>query len=177
MIPKLSISIKSIIHRDQAVLGMYFPYNPRLIQLCKQLGANWSKTQRCWWIPDSPSNRDQIQASFNNENLVWSQSLITKPKPTSTSSVLPDLIPEEYRNRLLRKRYSESTYKTYCYLFNEFLNFIQPKKLNNFKEEDIRRYQDWLVSIKKVSLSTQNQAINAIKFYLEKVEMGEFLLN
>lgn len=39
----------------------------------------------------------------------------------------------------------------------------------NLTENDISSYQDYLVQKRRVSISTQNQAINAIKFYYEKV--------
>lgn len=66
-------------------------------------------------------------------------------------------------------RYSESTRKVYYHMFREFLKFNYPKKLYNITETDIYRYQTYIVTQKKCSRSYQNQSINAIKFYLEKV--------
>ncbi len=88
-------------------------------------------------------------------------------------------IPESYLNLLIRKRYSENTIKSYGSLFREFLKYYNSKKPEEITEGDIRKYQDYLVKAKKVSISTQNQAINAIKFYYEKIlgrDKGDFYI-
>lgn len=66
-------------------------------------------------------------------------------------------------------RYSESTRKTYSYMFREFLKYSYPKKLHQITQADIHRYHHYIVVEKKCSRSYQNQSINAIKFYLEQV--------
>ncbi|WP_425391888.1 site-specific tyrosine recombinase/integron integrase [Ekhidna sp.] len=66
-------------------------------------------------------------------------------------------------------RYSDSTYRTYRYMFREFLKYTYPKKLHQITETDILLFQRKLVVEKKCSRSYQNQSINAIKFYLEQV--------
>ena len=53
-----------------------------------------------------------------------------------------------------------------------FLRYIHPKTCEEIQEEDIRRYMRYLVEERRVSGSAQNIAINAIKFYLEKVKRG-----
>ena len=58
-------------------------------------------------------------------------------------------------------------------MFRLFMNYYKDKKLGDISEDDIRKYQDYLVTKRKVSTSTQNQAINSIKFYFEKVKGGE----
>ncbi len=78
-------------------------------------------------------------------------------------------IPEEYVDLLIRRRYSENTIRVYSSLFEEFINFYPDKAPIEGTESDIRKYQDYLVKKRKISTSTQNQAINAIKFYYEKV--------
>jgi site-specific recombinase XerD len=88
-------------------------------------------------------------------------------------------IPEEYVNLLIRRRYSENTIRVYSSLFEEFINFYPDKAPKDITESDIRKYQDYLVKKRKISTSTQNQAINAIKFYYEKVlgrEKGDYYI-
>lgn len=70
---------------------------------------------------------------------------------------------------LLAARYSESTRRTYMGMFKEFLKYIYPKTLHTVRREDILEFQHYLVDTKKVSRSYQNQSINAIKFFSEKV--------
>lgn len=73
------------------------------------------------------------------------------------------------REKLILKDYSSNTLKTYMHLFQCFLNYIAPLALHKVTTNHIKRYHLWLRSHKKVSASYQNQSINAIKFYVEKV--------
>ncbi|MBC8526343.1 MAG: phage integrase N-terminal SAM-like domain-containing protein [Candidatus Cloacimonetes bacterium] len=77
--------------------------------------------------------------------------------------------PVEYIETLKLKNYSESTIKTYRLHFQRFLKYYQNTKLKAITHEQIRKYLLYLVEEKKYSTSAQNQAINAIKFYYEKV--------
>ena len=72
-------------------------------------------------------------------------------------------------DKIISRRYSRHTYQIYMTMFKQFLGYCHPKPLNDIGQKEIRAYQYYLVSEKKVSGSYQNQSINAIKFYLEKV--------
>ncbi len=72
-------------------------------------------------------------------------------------------------DKLIVRRYSESTISTYRYMFREFLRYLYPRPLHQVTLEDITRHHHDLVVKKNVSRSYQNQSINAIKFYLEQV--------
>jgi integrase/recombinase XerD len=67
------------------------------------------------------------------------------------------------------KNYSEPTIKTYRQYFQRFLNYYPNTKLEDITHEQIRKYLLYLVEAKDYSTSAQNQAINAVKFYYEKV--------
>lgn len=82
-------------------------------------------------------------------------------------------VPTSYREHLIKRRYSKSTADNYEAQFRAFLGFIYPRTAEEFTEKDIHDYQISLVKVRQVSCSTQNQAINAIKFYLEQVKGGE----
>ena len=71
--------------------------------------------------------------------------------------------------KLHLKGYSPATCKTYLEQFKLFMRFYHPEPLGNLSEPEIRNYLLYLVEKKKMSKSTQNQAINAIKFFYEKV--------
>lgn len=70
-------------------------------------------------------------------------------------------------------RYSKATCDNYVIQFRKFLEHIYPKGATEIVEKDIRDYLLYLIKTKAVSISTQNQAINSIKFYLEQVQQGE----
>lgn len=94
-----------------------------------------------------------------------------KSKTVPASQKAP--VPEEYTNTLLRLRYSENTIRTYSALFSKFLGYFNGKRPDEISDEDIRNYMNHLVRTRKVSASYQNQVINAIKFYYEKVCGGQ----
>ena len=56
--------------------------------------------------------------------------------------------------------------------FRKFLEFIHPVRAEEITQTEIHRYLLYLVDERRVSISTQNQSINSIKFYLEKVKKG-----
>ena len=79
----------------------------------------------------------------------------------------------EYLNKLEELRYSGNTIKTYKNAFEEFVNYYPNHKLEEIEENLITDYLRYLVVDRKVSTSYQNQAINSIKFYYERVLKGE----
>ena len=78
-------------------------------------------------------------------------------------------LPIGYLELLQRKRYSQSTIKTYTSYFKQFLRYFTNQDLNTITHHQINAYLLELIQFKKISASQQNQRINAIKFYYEKV--------
>lgn len=74
------------------------------------------------------------------------------------------------------ERDAYSTIKGYIIHFSHFLRYHTPKKADELDENDIRKLLLFLVRSKKVAGSTQNQAINAIKAYYEKVMRGDKII-
>jgi integrase/recombinase XerD len=81
--------------------------------------------------------------------------------------------PPDYTEHLIKLRYSEATRKNYCIQFTNFLLHIYPKTAAEINDRDVHDYLLWLNQKRNASLSLQNQAVNAIKFYLEHVKHGE----
>ncbi len=80
--------------------------------------------------------------------------------------------PEPMIEKLINRRYSKSTIKQYCSMFEEFINYHRKLALEELGTSEIKEYISYLVQERKVSSSYQNLAINAIKFYYEKVLGG-----
>jgi integrase/recombinase XerD len=79
------------------------------------------------------------------------------------------VLPEGYLEKLQQKRYSENTIKTYIHYFMEFIAYFDQRGIENLTKEDINQYLLKLIKERNISSSQQNQRINAIKFYYEKV--------
>jgi site-specific recombinase XerD len=69
-------------------------------------------------------------------------------------------------------RYSGNTNRIYIHFFKSLLDYFPDTPPEEISDDQINLYMSHLLMTKKVSASTQNQAINAIKFYYEKVKKG-----
>ena len=76
---------------------------------------------------------------------------------------------KQYKNLLIQKRYSQYTQNIYCTYFDDFCIYFEEEELDNVTTKQINLYILDLIKSKNISTSHQNQRINAVKFYLEKV--------
>jgi site-specific recombinase XerD len=80
-------------------------------------------------------------------------------------------VPAVYIQKLEVMRYSKSTMKHYVLCLGEFIAYFEYKnqKIDNLTSADILMYMNYRVNVDGISESYQNQLINAVKFYYEKV--------
>ena len=76
---------------------------------------------------------------------------------------------EIYKNRLVQQRYSNNTISIYCKYFRDFYIYFENTQLENIRLEQINDYILFLIENNNISISQQNQRINSIKFYYEKI--------
>jgi site-specific recombinase XerD len=167
-----TVTIKPLEIENKPVLGLFFPFNETLKSIAKNNGALWNASARCWWMPETKSNLDLLFSIYKGKAWLDIKALKRAPQKSKSNTYLKsdnNRVPQAYIDLLKRRRYSPSTLKTYVSLFNAFLNYFPEMALNEITEASIKAYQDYLVNKRKVSSSMQNQSINAIKFYLEKV--------
>jgi len=133
-------------------------------------GRQYSSTNRCYYVPYSEASLKDLSKALGQVTDVQLQKWDQQEVVEKIRNLLPVTIPQSYHETLIRIRYSEATKENYESQFRQFLRFIFPKSSEEFTREDVHNYQIYLVNERKVSLSTQNQAINSIKFYLEHVK-------
>jgi integrase/recombinase XerD len=93
-------------------------------------------------------------------------------KRTSQPGKLTDIQAQALRmmeQKLNLRAYSPNTVRTYLQAFKEFMLFYVDEDPQILTEFEIRNYVLYLIEQRKLSRSTQNQAINAIKFFYEKM--------
>jgi integrase/recombinase XerD len=139
-------------------------------------GLKWEKSHG-WYIPKTKENWQALQKLFGTTQIEIREKSSLK---AGTSLIDPDQLPEYHKDALLQtleklmmKRYSPSTMKTYrqgLILFFHAHREILPQEIT---EEQIRNYLLNGIKNKKWSEATQNSYVNAIKFYYEKVLGGE----
>lgn len=164
-------------HEEQHLFCIHFNSNKQFDAVCEGMQSTWNRSNSCWTLKNNKENLKLIYAAFRGVAYVNARAVFNKDQPKILKeNRLKEAsypIPTEYKTMLIRRRYSKNTYITYTSMFQDFLNFLKGQDVDTVTDEDIREYQDYLVTKRKVAISTQNQAINAIKFYFEKVKGGE----
>ncbi len=175
---KPTIKLTPAEHRNQAVILLQFDYNRNLIDAVKKLGNTfWSATKQCWYIRKKDFNLNYVFSSLqevaiiNYTKLKKQQSTpeYKKPPEFDNSHRAKTQIPEEFANKLLQKRYSDNTVRIYTNYFKDFIHYFRDYDISDITSEDVNNYIRNLIQTHNISLSQQNQRINAIKFYFEKV--------
>jgi integrase/recombinase XerD len=166
------IILERLYHRDKdciAIRGRLTTPSYNVIN--KFPGRLYTRTLRCFYVPYSKQNVDSLREMLSPFGEIRFQDSI---KPKEEQQVIPEvLLPEEYIPTLQRLRYSQATIDNYAIQFKKFLAHLHPKVVTAIVEQDVHDYLLHLVNVRRVSLSTQNQAINSIKFYLEHVLKGD----
>ena len=162
------IKTKVISLYDEKRIALIFSYDEESILLVKQIkGRKWSDSDKFWHIPYSENYLKKLNSRFGSK-LEFIESVDIEQKPVIKKKAAIT-IPSEYIETLKLKNYSDPTIKSYRLHFKRFLNYYNGTKLEDINYEQIRKYLLYLVEEKKYSTSAQNQAINSIKFYYEKV--------
>lgn len=197
------VRLEKLFHRDLNCIAIHFPYDGYIITVTKQIeGILFSKTHRCWYVPDQAGLLKNLIAHFKRHNIEADYTSIdnasdllkeadapvhqqqsakiitptgkekTKDEKIRTLNEEQQIVLRMMEQKLHLKGYTSNTTKTYLFQFKDFMHFYANSYPIELTDIDIRNYLLYLVEKKKVSKSTQNQAINAIKFFYEIV-MGQ----
>ena len=159
-----TIYLSSGEHRSQKVVWIRFVYQEKIVELLKRnFPAHWSNSKKSWWIARETFDFKKFKEVFSDI-----AEIILPPKKQKEKSA-EQILPANYLEKLIRVRYSESTIKTYSKYFKDFQLAFTDRNLNELTPADINNYMLGLIEKQKMSISQQNQRINAIKFYYEKV--------
>jgi integrase/recombinase XerD len=78
-------------------------------------------------------------------------------------------LPSGYLEKLIQKRYSQNTIKTYVSYMRSFMEEFNNRNPGSVITQEINEYILKLIRTRGISPSQQNQRISAIKFYFEQV--------
>jgi site-specific recombinase XerD len=150
----MRIETKECIINGKKRIALIFDYDKETIDQVRKIeGRRWSASRKFWHIPYQENALEILNETFQGKLQFENQSEF----------------PPEYLETLKLRNYSEATIKTYRLHFLRFLKHFPETELKNITKEQIRKYLLYLIEEKHYSTSAQNQAINAIKFYYEKV--------
>ena len=167
--------IKTISRR----LKLIFGYNKELSYLLKKMPFHaWDAVNKWWTVPFSERFLNEITTLAKAEKLEVLYEEEAKmedksPRITAYDVANYRICPEEYILKLKELRYSASTIKSYKGLFEEFINYYHKYDIKTIDEKMIIAFMQYLVIERKISTSYQNQSINSIKFYYERVLGGQ----
>jgi len=169
-----------IIKTNNGRLKLLFGLNKDLTRAVKSMPFNrWNTKNKYWSIPYTDKILNEVKMYAENLNLkcIFQEEKDNKAekKSKNTAYNIPNYrrCPREYILKLREMRYSEETVKVYSAMFEGFINYYHNFEINEIEESMITDYLRHLVFDRKVSASTQNQAINAVKFYYERVLGGQ----
>jgi len=150
------MQITTINIQGKPFYGLSIPYDKALIQKARSLDGQWNPKWKLWLFEHSHEKLKALRLEFSIDT-----SRKTERKQAS--------LPQAYVDQLERRRYSANTIQTYCSLFEQFLNYFSEIRPEQLTDAHVAEFQTYLVKTRRIATSTQNQYINAIKFYFEKV--------
>lgn len=165
---KLSFST----HREKDVVMVKFEYDNELIRTIKSIGrAKWSQSNKSWYFFKTDFELQIIINAFKGKAFVDTSAIINMQNRQLTHAHIKQRIkiPSLYYDILDQKRYSDSTKATYTNYFEDYIRYFQGRSIDSITIEEINGYILKLIREQNISSSQQNQRINSIKFYYEKV--------
>ena len=147
---------------------------PELIK--KIPGSRWTPKENCWHIPYQKDTYAKLKRLFGEGQIIVLKKRLETIKKRSKHSGKIEYVSLNYKEELHRfeerlriQRYSFNTIKTYKNFFAQYLAYYPDQHPDSLKKQDIINFLLDSSKKKKWSDSTQNQAVNALKFYYEKV--------
>lgn len=159
-------------------LRIICPKEQHILQAIKSCSfAQWHAANKYWTVPHTESFFERIKkacelAGFDLQVETVEEQPKIQPKPKASAIPNYRKCPTELVEKLKELRYSENTIKQYEASFEEFINYHFTEEIDAIDERQIIAFLRYLVNDRKVSQSYQNQSINAIKFYYERVKGG-----
>jgi integrase/recombinase XerD len=161
----------------------------RLKNILRQFpGIYYSNHWEGWVLSNNADNLRMIFRAFKgsaqvdasqvfHKNVIERELLYEEQKNSSQNSqVLTILSPENesrissFREWLMSARYSQSTIKTYSDSLKIFFRYLDNKTPDEINNDDLIEFNNRYILKYKYSASFQNQVVNAIKLYFNKIE-------
>ena len=176
-LPAMEPGVLKVVRLASGRLRLRFAYHKALVALIKQQPfPAWDPASVSWTLPHTEKTLLRLkdfctvnQWKFDYED--QADDRLARPRPSSLPKTRH--CPEAYLEKLRVLRYSPRTLQVYRDCFTEFLNYFPGKEPLDITQEEVFAYLHYLVDERRISTSYQNQAINAIKFYFEKVAGGK----
>lgn len=189
-VERKNLNLEALDHHGKRRIALRFTYDKDLIAIAKTIGAQWSKSKKCWHVENGSASMKAIFAAYKGSAWVNADALFAKKESTTRppvkqiSSAPVSSVPhipevpltsaqtealQRMRQKLDIARYSPQTIKTYLSATKKFFQHFPAKHPNDIRTVDIEQYQHVLATQRKVSNSYLNQMVNAIRYYYKNV--------
>ena len=179
MRPKPDITLHPGQHHGKAVVWYVFAYMRELVKVVEKLpGIQWSSSEKAWYQPAEQFALNEVLLALkpvaNIDYSAFEVSSLTHNNQQTSRSIkyahrCEIALPAGYLEKLEQKRYSVNTIRPYVAYMKDFVAAFFDRDLATITYEEINEYILALIRERKISSSEQNQRINAIKFYYEKI--------
>jgi len=151
-------------------IKLYIPYELKEIrQQIKAVNTSfWHPNQKLWSVVNSKENMAIVKHILRNNYIEKQEERhVDVKKRDLNNNAIEALFALE--KTLTLKHYSSSTINSYKNMFEVFLSKFMDRNLKEITKEEIEGFVYQLIKNHSVSISYQNQLINAIKAYYEHV--------
>jgi site-specific recombinase XerD len=164
-----------VVRHGNGRIRLLFQYDTAMVAYIKRFPLySWDPESLSWSLPHA----ERILADLHHQCGLrcWTYRYIEdstilkrKPKPKPEEIAGYRKCPDVYLERMKVLRYSPRTIEVYTSCFTEFINYYSSRSIEDISQGEIISYLRYLIEDRCVSTSYQNQAINSIKFYFEKI--------
>lgn len=161
-------------HKGKKYIALEFSFDKHLTDICKSIGAQWGKKLGVWYLENTTDNFYKIMEAFRGEAWVDLKRLKQKQveqvvSPKFNYEVnLNDETEEElirFERKMLAKRYSMSTIKTYISILKRFFTYYNEQLSKDLNDEDIINYMNDVILAVGYSEVYQRQLLGSLKLF------------
>ena len=183
----IPIQIFEIKQQQNRLSVHILPNQERERELLKQniLGRKWDPNSKYWTIPYTRATLVQLTSIFDNQyqlnfkirnDIPDSFTPVQRSKPSKGYNLerlkkqlkYPQAI-DALEQDLILKRYSYSTIKSYKHHLANFIWYYNEQKPSSLSIKEVKQYILHKIKTEKIAERTQNQMINALKYFYEKI--------
>jgi len=178
-----TVTLEKLFHRGLQRIALRFEQDEGLKNICRDMGATYSRTHQCWYVDNHPANMKKIFAVFRGKAWVDTTAFFgEKPKkareapkaahPQVSLDAAGKAEVERFCNYLRARGKAESSVRTYANCIGVFLSYfgggaagVAPAKVEDISMEQVNAFLSDYIYSKGLARSTHAQYVAAIKHF------------
>lgn len=190
---KPNVILTADFHKEVPVIKITFPMNSVILERLRQIQeVRWSRTMMSWYVPQANCTHGDLYvllksiAHIDYSGLKINKEVVVDSIPQINSDAVKVRFPKtqvlqqlneehikkinDFKMWLQSKRYSENTIGTYTDALKLFLKFYNNKAVETIDNQDLINFNNRYILYNKLSVSFQNQVVNAVKLFFSTIE-------